>query len=518
MAEVWRAHDRLLNRPVVVKFLKVANPDGVPARRFLREAAILARIESPQVVGVHDVGIDRENRRLFLILQYIEGRTLRQAMPRGESLNLATAVRWASELCVAAAHVHDRGLVHRDLKPSNVMLRPSGPKGQDSRLVLLDFGIARPLPGNPDLGGADLTQVGQLMGTPEYMSPEQFLGEVAGPATDLYAIGCMLFEMVTGRQPYAEGRGDFGLLLELHRGAPVPSVRRLRPDLPAALEDLVTALLAKSPQQRPQHAKEVLEALSGLGGRTAGRSSEGHPGRREERGGPGNEGARNDRGNHGERGEQRDQGRGEQRDQRERGEQGDRGDAARLRRVEELFEKANADARTPEDLVIRLRDVWDVALGTLSAEHRTTWLVTLHLALAVRQAGRPAEAAGLLRSLAAGLASRLETTDPLVLTCALHLARFTGESGGAAEAAQAAAGLRELLKSLAGALPADDRLLLDVRFELAHWLDASGDLAGSAAQFNAILTDYEVIHGLAHPETRQLRAEITRRFPPPSSP
>ncbi|WP_219671441.1 serine/threonine-protein kinase, partial [Streptomyces bambusae] len=280
MAEVWKAQDLRLDRTVVAKFLRVPDRGTHSAQRFLREARILAGIDDPRVVRVHDVDeaeIDG-HWHLYLITQYVQGHTLREALPRGVALEVDHALRRAAELCEALVPVHGQNLVHRDVKPGNVMIRRldgsgarhacGGPGGTivagagagQERLVLLDFGIARSYTVIGDLGrAAGVTGPGQLIGTPEYMAPERFLLEADGPATDLYAVGCVLFEMLTGQQPYLGP--DYGDLARLHCHAPVPSARALRPGVPAAVDELVIRLLAKRPGDRPADAREIAEAL-----------------------------------------------------------------------------------------------------------------------------------------------------------------------------------------------------------------------------------------------------------------
>ncbi|MDJ0385859.1 serine/threonine-protein kinase [Streptomyces sp. G-G2] len=502
MAEVWKAHDQRLDRTVVAKFLRVTDRGTHPALRFLREAKILAAIDDPRIVRVHDVDEARIDGswHLYLITQYIEGETLRVALPRGRRLAVDHALRWAAELCEALVPVHARDLVHRDIKPSNIMVRaaapgPGGPSAATggigrtgatghatgptgrSTLVLLDFGIARSYTAVGNLGyAAGVTGLAQLVGTPEYMAPECFLQEPIGPATDLYAVGCVLFEMLTGRQPYS-APDDYGTLVNLHCRAAVPSVRGLRPEVPPAVDHLIARLLTKSPGERPADAREVAGLLRGLSVAVLPRPTvvvtpsvpppPGPP-------------------------------------------PGLPTDPAQVveARCNAVLEATERDPETPAGVRVRqLGDVLAFAYATLPADHRGIWLVVLHLAQALARAGQPAAAAERLAPVAARARQVLGADDQLAVLCALNLARYIGESGHPRPAAQH---LLELRNAVSGVLAATDPKLSEIRYDQAHWLAAAGDTHRATAEFEALYADHWTAYGPDHPQTVRLRELIAR--------
>ncbi|RAG82190.1 serine/threonine protein kinase [Streptacidiphilus pinicola] len=254
MGQVWSAQDLLLGREVAVKLLRASVPGSTHAdelrRRFERESRITARVGHPGLVTVHDAGTDADE--LYLVMQYVRGTDLADHLAENAPYPWPWAVAVAAQLCPVLAAVHDAGIVHRDLKPRNLMLR------HDGTLVALDLGVAAVL-------GADttrLTMTGSPVGSPAYMSPEQAMGDAVGPAGDLYSLGVVLYELLTGTVPF-EGSSALGTLHRHLHEAPAP-LRTTRPDLPPALEALVLWLLAKDPAQRPADANAVYLALAPL--------------------------------------------------------------------------------------------------------------------------------------------------------------------------------------------------------------------------------------------------------------
>jgi tetratricopeptide (TPR) repeat protein len=254
MGQVWLARDRRLDRRVAVKLLRAdrfeqAGPEeaGDLRRRFARECRVTARVDHPGLVTVHDAGADGDD--LYLVMQYAEGADLADHLAEHEPYPWPWAVAVAAQLCSVLAAVHAVPVVHRDLKPRNVVVRPDG------TLVVLDLGIAAVL-------GTDTTRVthtGSPVGSPAYMAPEQAMGAAVGPRTDLYALGVLLHELLSGTVPFAGGSALGTLHRHLHE-PPVP-LRRLRPEVPEPLEALVLRLLAKDPQDRPADAQQVHRAL-----------------------------------------------------------------------------------------------------------------------------------------------------------------------------------------------------------------------------------------------------------------
>lgn len=259
MGEVWRAYDERLDRHVAVKLIFTAaqatrNPVGELAARFSRECRALARIDHPGVVAIHDAGRDPDDDggELYLVMQRIDGISLADFIAENEQIPWWQTAALGAQVATILAAVHAIPVVHRDLKPSNVMLRPDG------TAVLLDLGIAAVF--DPDL--TRLTRTGESLGSPGYMAPEQATSGLAGPHSDLYALGCVLHEVLTGH-PVFSARTPYALFAK-HATEPPTPVRVLRPDVPEALEGLILELLAKQPESRPASARTVYQRLAEL--------------------------------------------------------------------------------------------------------------------------------------------------------------------------------------------------------------------------------------------------------------
>ncbi|WP_327367840.1 serine/threonine-protein kinase [Streptomyces sp. NBC_01217] len=258
MGQVWTAYDQRLDRRVAVKLLRpdrVTGPIGSEAagelrRRFVRECRVTAQVDHPGLVTVHDAGSDGDD--LFLVMQYVEGADLADHLAEHDPYPWQWSVAVAAQLCAVLCAVHAGPIVHRDLKPRNVMVRPDG------TVTVLDLGVASVL----DTDTTRLTHTGSPIGSPAYMAPEQAMGGAVGPYTDLYALGVLLHELLSGDVPFA-GSTALGVLHRHLYEPPLP-VRRIRPDIPEPLEALVLRLLAKDPQHRPSGAQEVYEHLAPL--------------------------------------------------------------------------------------------------------------------------------------------------------------------------------------------------------------------------------------------------------------
>ncbi|MGW6394259.1 protein kinase domain-containing protein [Streptomyces sp. NPDC055103] len=253
MGQVWTAYDGRLDRRVAVKLLHPAGIAG-PAtaadelrRRFVRECRVTAQVDHPGLVTVHDAGSDGED--LYLVMQYVEGADLADHLAENDPYPWEWAVCVAAQLCAVLAAVHAVPIVHRDLKPRNVMVRPDG------TVTVLDLGVASVL----DTDTTRLTHTGSPIGSPAYMAPEQAMGGAVGPYTDLYALGVLLHELLSGDVPFS-GSTALGVL-HRHLYEPPRPIRQLRPEVPDALEALVLRLLAKDPRDRPSGAQEVYEHL-----------------------------------------------------------------------------------------------------------------------------------------------------------------------------------------------------------------------------------------------------------------
>ncbi|MEU4886338.1 MULTISPECIES: serine/threonine-protein kinase [Streptomyces] len=266
MGEVWRARDLSLQRDVAVKRSLADGPfRGEKAKqRFLREARLTARIAHPAVPTVHDWGTDdhEDGQTLYLVMELVRGHTLEELLCRqGGRFSCADVVSVADQVADALAHAHRLGVVHRDLKPSNVMLTADG------RAKVLDFGIAAAL--EPDEGEPVLTGTGDLPGTAGFIAPERAKGGPATPSGDFYALGCMLYELLTGKPPLTAGSP--WALVYRHIQVVPPPVATHRGDIPPELAALVDSLLAKSPDDRPTAdrvrvvARRCLEPSPGSG-------------------------------------------------------------------------------------------------------------------------------------------------------------------------------------------------------------------------------------------------------------
>ncbi|MCX4511338.1 protein kinase [Streptomyces sp. NBC_01619] len=255
MGQVWTGYDQRLDRRVAVKLLR---PDHMaPAtaademrRRFVRECRVTAQVTHPGLVTVHDAGSDGDD--LYLVMQYVEGADLADHLAEHDPYPWEWAVSVAAQLCAVLGAVHAVPIVHRDLKPRNVMVKPDG------TVTVLDLGVASVI----DTDTTRLTHTGSPIGSPAYMAPEQAMGGAVGPYTDLYALGVLLHELLSGTVPFA-GSTALGVLHRHLYEPPLP-VRQLRPEIPEQLEALVLRLLAKDPQHRPSGAREVYAALAPL--------------------------------------------------------------------------------------------------------------------------------------------------------------------------------------------------------------------------------------------------------------
>ena len=251
MADVWEGVDDILTRAVAVKVLHphLAADPGFQ-ERFRREAISAARLSHPAIVATFDAGTERD--ATYIVMELVRGRTLRDLLRTEGRLPPATAVGIASQVAGALAHAHAAGVTHRDVKPSNILLCDEIAPG---RVKIADFGIAKAA-GRDD---PDLTETGSIIGTARYLAPEQVDGGDPGPRADLYALGAVIFEMLTGKPPF-DGATELATALA-HLHEPPPKPRRLQPGIPRPLEALTLKLLAKNPDDRYQTADELRQAL-----------------------------------------------------------------------------------------------------------------------------------------------------------------------------------------------------------------------------------------------------------------
>lgn len=246
MGEVWRGHDLNLDRAVAVKVLLEAATNDEVVARFRREATIGARLQHPGITVVHDVG--QQDGRLFIVMELLSGEDLASVLSRDAGgLPERTALDLAAQTAEALAAAHEQAVVHRDLKPGNLFLLPGG------RLKICDFGIA-----HSSDATAGWTVTGRIFGTPAYMAPEQWRGQQVDARCDLYALGCVLYALLSGEPPFGTNEGPYVLMRRHIEDEPTPL--RVGPELDA----LVRALLAKEPVGRPESAQAVAKTLRGL--------------------------------------------------------------------------------------------------------------------------------------------------------------------------------------------------------------------------------------------------------------
>ena len=250
---LYRARQLRLDRPVALKLVEpdVAR-DPVIRERLRREARMVAALEHPNVVPLYAAG--EEDETVYIVTRWVEGTELGTLIGRHGPLEPARAARIAAQIAAALELAHEKGLVHRDVKPSNVILT------SEDHVYLTDFGLAKRAG-----TAAGLTGVDQMLGTIDYVAPEQIEGSEPDARGDVYSLGCVLFEMLMGEPPFAV-RGGGMAKMWAQVNAEVPSVRERRPDVPAALEDVMRRAMAKAPEERPTAAAFAAGALAAVGG------------------------------------------------------------------------------------------------------------------------------------------------------------------------------------------------------------------------------------------------------------
>jgi serine/threonine protein kinase len=258
MAEVYKANQTSLNRPVALKVLKKEfNSDAVMVDRFIQEAKDASRLNHPNIVKIIEVGEEPIHDIYYFAMEYVEGQSLAEMLHATGPLPPQTAAHITQQVCEALEHSHKNGIIHRDVKPENIMIDSVG------AAKLTDFGIAKAA------DGTRLTMTGQTFGTPPYMSPEQCNGQPVDGRSDLYSLGIVLYQMLTGAVPFGNANTSAVAVAQAHLyQTPVPP-RQLNPAIPAWVEGIVLKALAKNPQNRYQRAHEMSHALGvGPGGYT----------------------------------------------------------------------------------------------------------------------------------------------------------------------------------------------------------------------------------------------------------
>ncbi len=251
MGEVWRAHDEALGRAVAVKLLTVGADDETAVARFTAEARTAGRLNHPNTVAVYDFG--SVDGLLFLVMELVDGHSLATEVAAFRRLDLPRVAGWGGQIASGLAAAHREGIVHRDIKPANLLIT------RDETVKIGDFGIAR----FAHEASAGVTSTGLIIGTATYLAPERALGRTAGPPADMYALGCVLYELLTGRPPFTSDAP--AALLHQHVDVAPVDVRDHRGEIPDALAGLVHRLLAKLPEERPtadEAARELGTALT----------------------------------------------------------------------------------------------------------------------------------------------------------------------------------------------------------------------------------------------------------------
>ena len=248
MGVVWKAYDSVIRRYVALKILSDAVARSQDARHhFLREARAAGALQHSAIVTIYDLG--EADGQLFIAMELVDGRDLSSMIATREPLALERKLDIVIEVLQGLAYAHGRGVIHRDITPSNVRV------ASDGSVKIMDFGIAR-------LESADVTGSGAIVGTPTYMAPEQITNGVITPATDLFAVGCLLYELLCYRKPF-EGETVHGVLYQVLTTDPRP-LRTMAPSIPAALERVVAKALGKAPEDRYETARQMQSALFGI--------------------------------------------------------------------------------------------------------------------------------------------------------------------------------------------------------------------------------------------------------------
>ncbi|QSB05693.1 serine/threonine-protein kinase [Natronoglycomyces albus] len=254
MGQVWKGRDLRLDRDIAVKLIRsdllgrASESDGIIAR-FRREAQVTARVRHDGVPAIYDADFDAEAAQLYLVMEYIPGLNLDDAIAESSPLPWAQVIAIGAQIAAVLQQAHDTPVIHRDLKPANILIDTNG------QVKVVDFGIAAVV----ETHQTRLTHTGDRVGTDHYMAPEQINGETVGPYTDLYALGCLLFELATGRRVF-DSHTQYAVL-HAHATQRPPSLPSVRPDAPDELSDLVASLLAKDPVHRPASAAQVYSTL-----------------------------------------------------------------------------------------------------------------------------------------------------------------------------------------------------------------------------------------------------------------
>lgn len=246
MATVWLGYDTILDRQVAIKTFKIDANDEDSVKRFNREAKAVTSLSHPNIVSIYDV--ENEGEFYYLILEYVKGMTLKDYMIKNPRIPIETIVHIAKQIASGLSHAHQNGIIHRDIKPQNILMN------DNLTCKITDFGIARAY------GDTTLTQTNQMLGTVYYLSPEQARGNVATAQSDIYSLGILIFEMITGQIPF---KGESAVAIALkHLQEELPDIDKYRENVPQSVKNIVLKATMKNPNERYISSKELFEDLS----------------------------------------------------------------------------------------------------------------------------------------------------------------------------------------------------------------------------------------------------------------
>lgn len=246
-SKVARAFDPLIGRIVAIKLFPRELATGEARQRFVREARVVGQLSHPSIITVHDMGVDDASSTPYLVMEFIEGQPLDKILEKG-SLPVPKACAWAAEVATALAVAHRKGVIHGDVKPANILITDAG------RIKLTDFGMAR-------LASGEFKDT-PLLGTPAYWCPEQILGKAQDARSDIFSLGVVLYEMVTGQRPF-DADSLQGICARIMSSTPLPP-SHANPSVPGAFNDVVASCLTKDPAQRCGSADALAEKLHPL--------------------------------------------------------------------------------------------------------------------------------------------------------------------------------------------------------------------------------------------------------------
>jgi eukaryotic-like serine/threonine-protein kinase len=259
-SRVARAFDPLIARLVAIKLFPAELARGEARDRFVQEARVVGQISHPSVIALHDMGIDEPTQTPYLVMEYIKGQSLEKLLEKG-SIPHTKACAWVAEVATALAVAHRKGVIHGDVKPANILI------AEDDRLKLTDFGMAR-------LASRDSKDT-PLLGSPAYWCPEQIVGKSQDARSDIFSLGVVLYELVTGHRPF-DADSLQGICSRILSSTPLPP-SHANPSVPTALNEVIASCLAKDPNQRCASVEILAERLHPLARRNAGVQSQVQP-------------------------------------------------------------------------------------------------------------------------------------------------------------------------------------------------------------------------------------------------